>query len=216
MQDMAAMETTSLPVHEANLELMVNDEVVEHAKQFIPLPSHVREKFYALWKSSVIVKNQFSNLADLSGESLDSANYECLSLMHTFCIASTSDALTHRWPHLTSLVSLLHAQLPLYLILRVRLPSTLTHLPLQTFLPVTMMDHPPHLPHSLDFDLPPSSPFHHPQNSSSNTLNPDTQPFYSLALVDYLTFHMSLIHPPNSPQPIQILQVALHPTTPIQ
>ncbi|KAK7842657.1 hypothetical protein CFP56_013540 [Quercus suber] len=53
---MAAMETTSLPVHEANLELMVNDEVVEHAKQFIPLPSHVREKFYALWKSSVIVK----------------------------------------------------------------------------------------------------------------------------------------------------------------
>ncbi|KAK7837217.1 hypothetical protein CFP56_021480 [Quercus suber] len=98
----------------------------------------------------------------------------------------------------------------------VRLPSTLTHLPLQTFLPVTMMDHLPYLPHSLDFDLPPSSPFHHPQNSSSNTLNPDAQPFYSLALVDYLTFHMSLIHPPNSPQPIQILQVALHPTTPIQ
>nr|POE86301.1 hypothetical protein CFP56_45910 [Quercus suber] len=154
MQDMAAMETTSLPVHEANLELMVNDGAVEHAEQFIPLPSHVREKFYAPWKSSVIVK--------------------------------------------------------------VRLPSTLTHLPLQTFLPVTMMDHLPYLPHSLDFDLPPSSPFHHPQNSSSNTLNPDAQPFYSLALVDYLTFHMSLIHPPNSPQPIQILQVALHPTTPIQ
>ncbi|KAK7837218.1 hypothetical protein CFP56_021481 [Quercus suber] len=56
MQDMAAMETTSLPVHEANLELMVNDGAVEHAEQFIPLPSHVREKFYAPWKSSVIVK----------------------------------------------------------------------------------------------------------------------------------------------------------------
>ena len=34
--------------------------------------------------------------------------------------------------------------------------------------------------------------------------------------MDYLTPHMSLIHPPSSPQPIPILQVALHPTTLIQ
>lgn len=122
---------------------------------------------------------------------------------------------THMWPRLTSLVPLLHAQL-LYLILRVSLPSTPTHFTLQTLLPITMMDHPHHLPHSLDLDSPPSSPSRHPQNSNSNTLNPDAQPFYPSALVDYLRPHMSLINPLNSPQPIPILQVALHPTTSIQ
>ena len=57
MQDMAEEETIPLPVLEDDLEMEhTEDGVAAPTEQIIPLPSHVREKIYAPWKSSIIVK----------------------------------------------------------------------------------------------------------------------------------------------------------------
>lgn len=75
------------------------------------------------------------------------------------------------------------------------------------------MDHV--LPHSLNSDSPPHSLFHHHPYFNSS-LYPDAPLFYPSMIPDHLIPHVSLIHPPTSPQPIPILHVALHSSTPIQ
>ena len=54
MHDMEVLEPTTLPIREEGLELtMIEDEPEEHA---ITLSAQVREKIYASWKSSIIIK----------------------------------------------------------------------------------------------------------------------------------------------------------------
>ena len=54
MHDMEVLEPTALPIREEGLELtMTEDELEEHA---ITLLAQVREKIYASWKSSIIIK----------------------------------------------------------------------------------------------------------------------------------------------------------------
>ena len=54
MHDMEVLEPTALPIREEGLELtMTEDEPEEHA---ITLSAQVREKIYASWKSSIIIK----------------------------------------------------------------------------------------------------------------------------------------------------------------
>lgn len=57
MHDMEVLEPMFLHVHKEGLELTVTeDEQAEHEEHFIPLSSHVQEKIYAPWESSIIVK----------------------------------------------------------------------------------------------------------------------------------------------------------------
>ena len=54
MHDMEVLEPTALPIREEGLELtMTEDKPEEHA---ITLSAQVREKIYASWKSSIIIK----------------------------------------------------------------------------------------------------------------------------------------------------------------
>lgn len=57
MHDIEATEPTDLPTREEGLELeMVEDGPSEHGEHTIKLSTQVREKIYAPWKSSFIVK----------------------------------------------------------------------------------------------------------------------------------------------------------------
>lgn len=161
------------------------------------------------------IHNRFSTLVDLPEEALKLENTEGDTLMLPPSNVSTSATMVTYEAMLCPLGSSIPCN-PSFISTRpLQVSLTVSVLAFPTLLPLIVMAPSHTLPCSLNSDSPPSSPFHPYSNSGSSNLNPDAPPFLLVELAKILTPNMSLIQPPHSPQPIPILQIALHPNTPI-